>query len=299
MNNNQAAGNPADSAPALHLLRQARESRGVHIAALSVALKVPVKKLEALEEGRYDELPGLTFARALASSACRHLKVDAAPVLSQIPVASSQPLGYADTSVNTPFRPPSESSTRQPVWLSRPALGLALALVVGSLLLVFWPESATTDLATSEVKGPETVVPPLAAPVPAIVVEPTAPAAVNSAGVPVSAAPALVEPAAVPPAPAAPSTPVTAATSAPQAAPTVTSVMSIRANSESWVEVTNASGAVLLKRLLKSGEVVDFASAPPFSVLLGRVDAAEVTVRGQPFDTAPFARNSVARFEVK
>ena len=67
------------------LLRAAREAAGLHIAALAAALKVPVRKLEALEAGRYEELPDLTFARALASSACRHLKIDPAPVLEQIP----------------------------------------------------------------------------------------------------------------------------------------------------------------------------------------------------------------------
>jgi cytoskeleton protein RodZ len=34
-------------------------------------------------------------------------------------------------------------------------------------------------------------------------------------------------------------------------------------------------------------------------VVLGRADAVEVTVRGQAFDVLPYARNSVARFQVK
>ncbi|WP_457306933.1 helix-turn-helix domain-containing protein, partial [Polaromonas sp. P5_E6] len=34
------------------LLREAREAAGIHIAALAVSLKVPVKKLEALELDR-------------------------------------------------------------------------------------------------------------------------------------------------------------------------------------------------------------------------------------------------------
>lgn len=43
----QNLGPPVQTAGAL--LRQARESTGLHIAALAVAMKVPVKKLEALE----------------------------------------------------------------------------------------------------------------------------------------------------------------------------------------------------------------------------------------------------------
>ena len=57
------------------LLRQAREQAGVHVAALAVALKVPVRQLEALEQGRFDLLPDHTFARALAASVCRALVV--------------------------------------------------------------------------------------------------------------------------------------------------------------------------------------------------------------------------------
>ena len=78
-------------------LREAREAAGLHIAAMAAALKVPVRKLEALEAGRYDELPDLTFARALASSACRQLKIDPAPVLEQIPQNPAPALGDRDT----------------------------------------------------------------------------------------------------------------------------------------------------------------------------------------------------------
>jgi cytoskeleton protein RodZ len=76
-------------------------------------------------------------------------------------------------------------------------------------------------------------------------------------------------------------------------------VLRIRATGDSWVQVVDGTGGVLLQRVLKSGDEVDFSTAPPYAVVLGRVEAAEVTVRGQRFDATPFARNSVARFEVK
>ena len=43
---------PVQSAGAL--IRQAREEAGLHIASLAMALKVPVKRLEALEADRFD-----------------------------------------------------------------------------------------------------------------------------------------------------------------------------------------------------------------------------------------------------
>jgi transcriptional regulator with XRE-family HTH domain len=67
------------------MLRKAREAKGLHIAALAVTLKVPVKKIEALEADRFSELPDLVFARALASSICRTLRIAPGPVLDRLP----------------------------------------------------------------------------------------------------------------------------------------------------------------------------------------------------------------------
>jgi cytoskeleton protein RodZ len=106
------------------LLRQSREAAGLHIAALAAALKVPVKKLEALEAGRYEELPDMTFARALASSACRQLKIDPAPVLEQIPVGHRPQLGDSAQTINTPFKHSQDPAPLNPMgWLASAVLG--------------------------------------------------------------------------------------------------------------------------------------------------------------------------------
>ena len=86
------------------LLREARQAAGMHIAALAVALKVPVSKLEALEADNYAALPDTVFVRALASSVCRTLKVDPAPVLERLPQAPTTGLARAGGSLNQPFR---------------------------------------------------------------------------------------------------------------------------------------------------------------------------------------------------
>ena len=73
------------------LLRQYRESAGLHIVALASALKVARAKLEALEADRLDDLPDVVFARALAMSCCRYLGKDAEPVLALMPGHAAQP----------------------------------------------------------------------------------------------------------------------------------------------------------------------------------------------------------------
>ena len=86
------------------LLKEARQAAGMHIAALAVALKVPVSKLEALEADNYAVLPDTVFVRALASSVCRTLKIDAAPILSLLPQSQSPRLSVDSAGINAPVK---------------------------------------------------------------------------------------------------------------------------------------------------------------------------------------------------
>ena len=123
------------------MLRQAREASGLHIAALAVSLKVPVKKLEALEADRFDLLPDAVFVRALASSVCRTLKVDPAPILGKLPQTAAPRLAHVTSGINAPFRAPSDGPGPS-TWdqVSRPAVLAVLALLMGALVLIFLPD---------------------------------------------------------------------------------------------------------------------------------------------------------------
>ena len=127
------------------MLRNAREAAGMHIATLAVALKVPIKKLEALESGRIDLLPDSVFVRALASSVCRTLKLDPAPILANLPQTIAPRLTPDEAGINTPFRTPDDRGGSS--WfehVSRPALIAGLVLVLGALVLIFLPQSFTS-----------------------------------------------------------------------------------------------------------------------------------------------------------
>jgi cytoskeleton protein RodZ len=282
-------------------LREAREAAGLHIAALAAALKVPVRKLEALEAGRYDELPDLTFARALASSACRHLKVDAAAVLAQIPQNAAPVLGDRESAINAPFKPASEAPPASPLnWLSRPALLGAIVLLLAALVIVFLPKNASVP-EPAPVAAP--VVPPAAAPAAPLfqpaaentaAAGPAPEAAATEAAPAGEPAPATTPPAAANAAPAAPSAAADAG-----AAPAEGAVLRLQASQESWAEVVNGTGTVVLQRLLQPGERVEFSAAPPYAVVLGNASGVQVSLRGRAFDAARVARNNVARFEAR
>ena len=121
------------------MLRALRESAGVDPALLASAMKVSPQKLEALENDRLDQLPDVTFARALASAICRAFGTDPAPVLERMPVSAP---GWRQPAppINEPFR----RSSDRPVAvltgsLSRPLVIGVVALLLGAVALWLLP----------------------------------------------------------------------------------------------------------------------------------------------------------------
>jgi transcriptional regulator with XRE-family HTH domain len=144
-----AAGTPAPGPTAGGLLRRAREAQGLHIAVLAASLKVPQRKLEALERDRLDELPDATFARALAQTMCRALKIDPAPVLDLLPRAGAggATLDQVSAGLNTPFR--DKTSAVEPavgLVLRHPATVLVGLLLAAALALWFWPRKPAAPI---------------------------------------------------------------------------------------------------------------------------------------------------------
>ncbi len=136
------------------MLRQAREQAGVHVAALAVALKVPVRQLEALEQGRFDLLPDHTFARALAGSVCRQLKLDPKPILAALPQGA--PRAVSDNvGINEPFR--NSTPVGGLAWrerLLRPPVLAAIVLLLAALALIVVPEIQEERAPTSDTAQP-------------------------------------------------------------------------------------------------------------------------------------------------
>lgn len=265
------------------LLRRAREASGMHVAAVAVSLKVPVRKLEALESDRYEELGDPVFIRGLASSVCRALKVDPQPVLERLPQSSAPRLVRDNDGLNAPFHAPGDGAP--PTWIDRvrqPVPATVIALLVGAVAIYFLP-AAHLDEMTGAAPSSVTIV-PTPVPVPAAAAPAPAPAA--AASEPVLAP--LATPAAVP-----------QVSAAPAAAAPASGIVVIRAKGESWVEIVDAKGVVTARKLMTGGEAVAANGALPMIVTIGRVDMTDVEVRGRKFDMRPVSKDNVARFEVK
>lgn len=309
----------ADRAPAAPLtagglLRQARQARGMHIAALANAMKVTPQKLEALESDRFDELPGATFTRALAQTVCRTLKIDAAPVLALLPSVNGQGLEQMSRGLNEPFRdrpgrqPPTEylAFLRNPVRLG--AIALVVLAVVVYLLPAGWvadhlrlPSIASAPASGSTSAASEPAVSNVITETVVGVAEPVMPEGSASGALEtVHSAPAETGVTAAPLPAAAAASAVAASPATPASAPTATGALQLRATSESWVEVLDQRGVALFSRMLQPGETVGLDGVSPLRVKIGNAAATEVTYKGSRVDLAPVtSRGNVAKLELK
>ncbi len=303
-----ASATPAASASAGRLLREARERQGLHIAALAASIKVPPKKLEALENDRYDELPDATFCRALAQTVCRALKVDAAPVLALLPRSGTHRLEQVSEGLNTPFR--ERHAARMQLegseLLKKPAPWIVLLVLLAALAVWLWPSSLSRLADGGRATAASAAVPAASAPL--------FPPAESGSGV---ALPREVEVVPAGGAPAAAIAPLAAAADVTASAATTTAAASaipagvssapasttgllvLRTTAPSWVEVIDGRGQPVLSRLLQTGEVVGLDPAPPLRLRIGNAAATELSFRGQPVPLVTYTRDNVARLDLR
>jgi cytoskeleton protein RodZ len=83
------------------------------------------------------------------------------------------------------------------------------------------------------------------------------------------------------------------------AATPASGIVVFSAKGNSWIEVTDSKGQVVLRRTLNAGETAAASGALPLAAVVGRADATQVQVRGKAFDLSGFAKDNVARFEVR
>jgi len=276
------------------LLRTAREKQGLHVAALAASIKIPQRKLEALEGDRFDELPDATFTRALAMTVCRALKIDAAPVMAQLPRSGAAALADVAGGLNAPYRdraghgdPVGLGLTRHPlVWAAALVLLAAAALFLSPpgwllALLSDAPSSASTAIV-------ETV------PVPAPMVSEPAASAADAEPVAASATAYAASEPVVEVVHSVPAVESGASAVADGAAGLVV----VRASEASWVEVIDAKGEVLVRRVVQPGESLGLDGTLPFKLRIGNAAATQLQFRGQPFDLGPSTTGNIARLEL-
>ena len=289
----ETAVGPVAAPSAGRLLREARERQGLHIAALAASIKVTQKKLELLEADRFDALPDATFARALALTVCRALKIDSDAVLRLLPPAGGYRLEQVGEGLNAPFR------ERPGMLVQRDGAGFAFGwvfwlttlILVAAAIVYFLPPAWLDRLGwRGLVAAPESAS------------SANGPRSATSAPVPVAPALPVTDATPVPVVPAS----IAAEVEAPGSATGETGedaagpdgAIQLRASAPSWIEVTDARGRALLSRLVQPGEALGLDGEAPFRVRVGNATGTQLSFRGQPVELVATGDN-VATVELK
>ena len=291
------------------MIRAARQAQGIDLASLAAMLKIPLRRLEALEAGRHDELQGPTFERALAQAACRVLKIDPKPVLELLPAHERNTLERVTEGINTPFRDGQQGSGIEIPSVMRPVVVIVVLLLLGAIALFAMPESLVARLTK-----PFTSAPAASAPA-----ETTAASAAVVPAEPVPASGAASAPAVAASTPLAAAAPASAASAPAVLAPAAVSAtaaqgvdevlahqaaapnipLQVIATADSWVEVVDAQGHSLLSRTVVAGESVGLDGSLPMKVKIGNARGTKLKLRGDNVDLTPWTRDNVARLELK
>lgn len=235
--NSQSGGQPAvadATSPAGryegvgHSLKVVRERRSFALADVSARLRIRRPYLEAIEEGRFGELPGAVYVSGFLRQYAEFLGLDPEQVLKTYQAESDGAVHHRPV-LNFPMPRPEERTPR--LWLVVGALVLAgivyalwyrhqEALRVGQDLIQAVP-SRLADLVPSPQPiapaAPPIVLPP---PTPQIAQAPAVPSPPPAVSPPAPSSAAVAPPAALPPVAQAPvSPPVAAPTASPVAPP--------------------------------------------------------------------------------
>lgn len=289
------------AAPALsvgQLLQQARQARALSLQDLSDRLKVPVKRLEALEADQFESGPALQVGRALVASVARQLGLNPQELLAKMPQAATVSIVPVPHEAQGSYRPSSKSSPRSASVQSMPRIwwltGIFLVLS-GFVFLMPYAEQWWASLRPA----PATVELAVQAAAPAPVAAPAAPPPMQDASSAAVAQPASVAAQASAAASAAPARQASAPAALPASAPAALPLIAFKAHGPTWVEVIDANGQILLRRTLTNAETVQTSGALPLSVVVGRADHTEVTVRSMPYPLDAVTTENVARFKVQ
>lgn len=277
---NISAADGAAVTPTLGLLlRKAREARGLSVDDVVRTLKFSHRQIEAVEADDLSALPGNVFARGLVRSYARFLKLDPAPLLGL--VDASAPVITPDV------RPPDNMGSAMPRGVRQipPLLAVSVLLLIAIAIMVGWHFVGTgnTPAPSATEASNETAAP-----------------AAQPAVEPVLSPQAAVESGAAPQAPAAVTALATEASAQPTPAPMPAEGrrLSFDFRGDSWVEVKDSNGQVVLTGLFRAGKQ-SVAGRPPFDVVIGNATRVDLQYDGRVVDLKPHTRAEVARLTVQ
>jgi hypothetical protein len=134
-------------------LKDAREEKGLSLDDVQELTKIKVAYLKAIEEGKYDELPGLFYVKAFVKTYCEALGLPAHEVMDIY--QSDLPGGKQTAPVNHNQDMVTENEPKPPGFFSRWGSSLivwSVAIIILLAIYYFVTSSSSDDGEKSEVK---------------------------------------------------------------------------------------------------------------------------------------------------
>ncbi|ATC88413.1 DUF4115 domain-containing protein [Pseudoalteromonas sp. NZS127_1] len=266
------------------ILKNHREQANVSIATIAAPLKLSELQIKRLENDEFTLLGPITFVKGYIKNYCRELKVDSAPILAMMP-APPEPAKPANMQ-SFSRRTEKEANDSRLMFFSY----LILAIVIGSSALWFWQNATPIEEQTSNINVANSKMSERQAAQPSISeqqqqaeIDDESLLESQSTSSETSTSPEIVK-----------ETAPIASNSASQDDASSTIVMNF--NGESWVEIYDGEGEKIAFGVKKAGYIMTVSGTPPFSVVLGKHDAVDITLNGEPVDVSAFPQNRLAKF---
>lgn len=276
-------------------LAAAREAAGLAPADVAAQMRISLRQLDAIEADRYDELPGAVFVRGFVRNYARLLNLDPLPLLHALEpaLATDAPLRAHEYAGALPVH---SRRGHMRLWLALFAV-LVLA-VLGAAAYEYW--RSRTSSPTPAASG-DAALKPEGSP-------PAAPGGLLTSGTASEVVPltpervsqSMVEspvPPVAPDAGAVGSMQVLAAPAAEAAARGGRVELAFVA--ESWVEVRDRDGNVLLSATGAANSTRAVEGVPPLVVTVGNASGVRITYNQKPIDVAANASRNIARLTLE
>jgi len=276
-------------------LQAAREAKGMKLADLAQTMKLSVRQLEALEAGNWQALPGVTFVRGFVRNYARMVDIDPTPLMAELEGALVREKPNLALPESAPVSMPQGGPAERRDYAFALA-GLLLVLVAAGLYwlapndLVSWRDRLQSMISSFSQPAAVPPAPPVEEPV--AVLPP-------GASVMDTLHPQNVEPSADAAAPATGEPPVAPAAAVEAAKPVGDATLLINVSKESWVEVRDRNGNVLLSQRVPDQSERRLDGQGPFVMVLGNAPGVKVSFKGKEVDLAPHTKGDVARLTLE
>jgi cytoskeleton protein RodZ len=255
-------------------LRRERELRGISLDQIATATKISTRMLKALEDEKFDLLPGGIFNKGFIRSYAKFLGIDEEQAVADYVAATGpeEPINNLPQIADIPERPARQVDEEGTIsWTTIAVLVLLVAIGYGGWTYHNHQKAEKENRATSS-----PAVPPSAVPVEAPVaqqkaVTPDTTPAKTKASTPLAAIASSV--------PSTTASPAALKTDATEPAPKPSVDLVIRTSEESWVQAI-ADGKTIFSETLPASSEKHVTASRRITLTVGNAGGVEVTYNG-------------------